>query len=244
MEKTALVTGGVRGIGRSVALELAAGGYSVAVNYVNSEKKAREIAEEIQAHGVEALAIKADVSREDQVEEMIGQIKKAWGRLDVLVNNAGITRDSLFIRTSREDWKKTMEVNLDGAFFCSREAAKLMCKKRFGRIINLSSVVGLTGNIGQAAYSASKSALTGLTKTLAKELAGRNVTVNSVAPGFIETEMTQELEEKMKEAILERIPAGRFGYAEEVASFIACLASKESGYITGQTFVIDGGLSL
>lgn len=244
MTKTALITGGTRGIGRAVTLELAAAGYQVAVNYVSSEDAARSLEEEVGALGAEILLCQGDVSSSEEAAEVVENVKKRFGRLDVLVNNAGISRDNLLLRTTDEDLQRTMEVNLYGSFYCARAAARIMNKNRFGRIINMSSVVGLTGNVGQSAYSASKGALVGFTKSLAKELASRNVTVNAVAPGFIDTEMTGALDEEVRQAIGERIPLKRLGSAAEVARLVSYLASEDAGYITGQTLVIDGGLSL
>ena len=244
MGKIAFVTGGSRGIGKAIAMSLAKEGFRVAINYRSKDEEASAVKQELEAHGQEALALKGNVADAADVARMVSEIEEAWGPVDVLVNNAGINKDNLFLRTKEEDVRNILDVNLMGAFFCAQAVTKKMTKKRWGRIINISSVVGLTGNVGQMAYSASKAAIFGMTKTLAKELSARNITVNAIAPGFIETEMTSVLSESVQEAILDQIPLKRFGQPEEVGALVAYLANEDSGYITGQTIVIDGGMSL
>ncbi len=244
MGKIAFVTGGSRGIGKAIAISLAKEGFRVAINYRSKEKEAVAVKQELESFGQEALALQGNVADSADVARMVSEIEGAWGPVDVLVNNAGINKDNMFLRTKEEDVRNILDVNLMGAFFCAQAVAKKMIKKRWGRIINISSVVGLTGNVGQMAYSASKAAIFGMTKTLAKELSARNITVNAIAPGFIETEMTSGLSESVQEAILGQIPLKRFGQPEEVGALVAYLANEESGYITGQTIVIDGGMSL
>jgi 3-oxoacyl-[acyl-carrier protein] reductase len=244
MGKIAFVTGGSRGIGKAIAMSLAKEGFRVAINYRSKEEEAVAVKLELESFGQEALALQGNVAESADVTRMVAEIESAWGPVDVLVNNAGINKDNMFLRTKEEDVRNIMDVNLMGAFFCAQAVAKKMTKKRWGRIINISSVVGLTGNVGQMAYSASKAAIFGMTKTLAKELSVRNITVNAIAPGFIETEMTTVLPESVKEAILGQIPLKRFGQPEEVGALVAYLAKEDSGYITGQTIVIDGGMSL
>ncbi|WP_338430134.1 3-oxoacyl-[acyl-carrier-protein] reductase [Synechococcus elongatus] len=239
-DRVALVTGASRGIGRAIALELAAAGAKVAVNYASSAGAADEVVAAIAAAGGEAFAVKADVSQESEVEALFAAVIERWGRLDVLVNNAGITRDTLLLRMKRDDWQSVLDLNLGGVFLCSRAAAKIMLKQRSGRIVNIASVVGEMGNPGQANYSAAKAGVIGLTKTVAKELASRGITVNAVAPGFIATDMTSEL---AAEKLLEVIPLGRYGEATEVAGVVRFLAADPAAaYITGQVINIDGGL--
>ena len=225
----ALVTGGSRGIGRAVCLELARRGAAVAVNYAGSSQAAEETAAQCRRLGVEAEVFQADVANPAACEELIAAVKARFGRVDILVNNAGITRDSLLLTAVEEDVSQVLDTNLKGAYFCTKAAAKLMVRQRYGRIVCLSSVVGLRGNPGQTAYAASKAGLLGLTKAAAKELAGRDITVNAVAPGYIQTDMTAVLPDKAKEAMLGTIPKGRPGTPEEVARAVAFFAAPEIG---------------
>jgi 3-oxoacyl-[acyl-carrier protein] reductase len=242
--KTALVTGGSRGIGRATSLRLAQLGARVAVNYVRDEAAALAVVEEIVSAGGEARAFRADVAEHKQAAALIDKAVGAFDRLDVLVNNAGATRDGLLLRMSPRDWEDVLKINLGSAFNCTQAAAKKMIKQRQGTIINISSVVGLTGNAGQANYTAAKAGLIGFTKTAARELSARQIRVNAVAPGFIATEMTEALAEDIKAGIAERIPLRRFGRPEEVADVVAWLASDMSAYLTGQVIVVDGGLAM
>jgi 3-oxoacyl-[acyl-carrier protein] reductase len=239
--QVAVVTGGSRGIGRAVALKLAGEGAAVVVT-ATSVEGAQRTADEIVAAGGKALALKVDVSVAAEVEGLFKEAVTAFGRLDILVNNAGITKDGLLLRMKDADWDAVIDVNLKGAFVCTREAAKIMSKARYGRIVNVSSVVGEMGNPGQANYCASKAGMIGLTKSVAKELARRNVTVNAVAPGFIETDMTQELSEKAKEALQEQIPMGRLGASDDVAAAVLFLVSGGAAYITGHVLSVNGGM--
>ncbi|HIU09847.1 MAG TPA: 3-oxoacyl-[acyl-carrier-protein] reductase [Candidatus Avidehalobacter gallistercoris] len=242
--KKALITGGGRGIGRAIALEFAAAGADVAINYVGSAEEAQDTAAECEKLGVQAFIISADVSKADEVAAMFEQALAQLGRIDILVNNAGITRDALLLRLSDDDYDNVLAVNLRGAFLCMRQAAKLMLKQRSGRIISLSSVVALRGNAGQVNYAASKAGLIGMTKSLARELAGRGVTVNALAPGFIQTAMTDAIPEAAKTQMLAGIPAGRLGQPEDVAAAAHFLASDAAAYITGQVLRVDGGMAM
>ena len=243
--KCALVTGGGRGIGRAVCLELARGGASVAVNYAGSEEAARETVERCLALGApEAFAIRADVAEEQAVAAMLAAVEERLGRIDILVNNAGITRDGLMLRMKDADWDAVLDTNLKGAFHCMRGVYQGMMRRRYGRIINISSVVGLRGNAGQANYSASKAGLSGMSKSMAKELASRGVTVNVVAPGFITTDMTAALPQAAQEALLATIPMKRLGAPEDVARAVAFFAGEESAYLTGQVLCVDGGMAV
>ena len=240
----ALVTGGSRGIGRAICLELARRGAMVAVNYAGGREQALETAEACRALGVRAEIFQADAADPAACEALVQAAREAFGRLDILVNNAGITRDSLLMTAKAEDLDRVLDVNLKGAYFCMKAAAKIMVRQRYGRIVNLASVVGLRGNPGQTAYAASKAGLLGLTKAAAKELAGRNITVNAVAPGFITTDMTGALPEKAREAMLSTVPMARPGEPAEVARAAAFFAEKENGYITGQVLCVDGGMAV
>ena len=240
----ALVTGGGRGIGRAICLELAKAGFDVCINYAASSAAAEQTAEECKAFGVQAVALQADVTNPAECQTLVDTAAKTFGRLDVLVNNAGVNADKLILRMQEADFDKVIDTNLKGAFFCSKAACKLMMRQRYGRIINLSSVVGLHGNAGQSNYAASKAGLIGLTKSLAKEFAARGVTVNAVAPGFIETDMTAAMPEAAKTAVLAAVPAGRIGAPAEVAHAVAFLASEEAAYITGQVLCVDGGMGM
>lgn len=239
--KVAIVTGASRGIGRAIALALASEGADVVVNYASSSSAAEKVVEEITAKGVgSAIAVAADVSKTDQVDTLLNTVMEKWNRVDVLVNNAGITRDTLLLRMKPEDWQAVIDLNLTGVFLCTRVVSKVMLKQRSGRIINIASVAGQMGNPGQANYSAAKAGVIGFTKTVAKELASRGITVNAVAPGFISTDMTSNLK---SEEILKFIPLGRYGEAEEVAGLVRFLAADAAaGYITGQTLNVDGGM--
>jgi 3-oxoacyl-[acyl-carrier protein] reductase len=240
-DKVAIVTGASRGIGRATALALAAAGAQVVVNYARSSPAADEVVAQITAQGGSAIALQADVSDADQVDALIKATLDQWGRVDVLVNNAGITRDTLLLRMKPEDWQAVIDLNLTGVFLCTRAVSKIMLKQRSGRIINIASVAGLMGNPGQANYSAAKAGVIGFTKTIAKEMASRGVTVNAVAPGFIKTDMTEDLPNT--EEILKYIPLGRYGEADEVAGLIRFLAADPAAaYITGQVLTIDGGM--
>lgn len=240
--KIALVTGASRGIGRSIALELAKTGAYVIVNYSSSPEAAQETLNAIREAGSDGELLKFSVQDSQAVENAFDGIKSRHGQLDILVNNAGISKDGLVLRMKDEEWLTTLGVNLNGSFFCARAAARLMLKSKWGRIINISSVVGEMGNAGQVPYVSSKAGIIGMTKALARELASRNVTVNAVAPGFIETDMTAALDEKVRAEHMKSIPLGRYGQGEEVAKLVAFLASDSAGYITGQTISINGGM--
>ncbi|MBD2256847.1 3-oxoacyl-[acyl-carrier-protein] reductase [Pseudanabaena sp. FACHB-2040] len=239
--QVAIITGASRGIGRAVALSLATEGASVVVNYASSSGAAEELVTQITHQGGSALALQADVSKVDQVDALVAATLEKWGRVDILVNNAGITRDTLLLRMKPEDWQAVIDLNLTGVFLCTRAVAKTMLKQRSGRIINIASVAGQMGNPGQANYSAAKAGVIGFTKTIAKEMASRGVTVNAVAPGFITTDMTDGLSNT--EDILKFIPLGRFGKPEDIAGMVRFLAvDPAAAYITGQTFNVDGGM--
>lgn len=239
--QVAIVTGASRGIGRAIALQLAAQGANVVVNYASSATAAENVVAEITAAGSQALAIQADVSQADQVDTLINTVQEKFKRIDILVNNAGITRDTLLLRMKPEDWQAVIDLNLTGVFLCTRAVSKIMLKQRSGRIINITSVAGQMGNPGQANYSAAKAGVIGFTKTVAKELASRGITVNAVAPGFITTDMTSNLTNG--EDILKYIPLGRYGQPEEVAGMVRFLAADPAAaYITGQVFNVDGGM--
>ncbi|MCP3739060.1 3-oxoacyl-[acyl-carrier-protein] reductase [Rossellomorea sp. BNER] len=240
--KTALVTGGSRGIGKEIALELARLGANVAVNFAGSEAKANEVVDEIKTMGRDALAIQCNVADADSVQTMVKEVISHFGSLDILVNNAGITRDNLIMRMKETEWDDVINTNLKGVFLCTKAATRQMMKQRSGRIINISSIVGVSGNPGQANYVAAKSGVIGLTKTTAKELAPRGITVNAVAPGFIATDMTDELSEEVKAEMQKQIPLTRFGEPKDIAKAVAFLASGDASYMTGQTLHVDGGM--
>lgn len=242
MTKSALVTGASRGIGRSIALQLAEEGYNVAVNYAGSKEKAEAVVEEIKAKGVDSFAIQANVADADEVKAMIKEVVSQFGSLDVLVNNAGITRDNLLMRMKVQEWDDVIDTNLKGVFNCIQKATPQMLRQRSGAIINLSSVVGAVGNPGQANYVATKAGVIGLTKSAARELASRGITVNAVAPGFIVSDMTDALSDELKEQMLTQIPLARFGQDTDIANTVAFLASDKAKYITGQTIHVNGGM--
>ncbi|EYP33140.1 3-oxoacyl-[acyl-carrier-protein] reductase [Staphylococcus aureus DAR1174] len=242
MTKSALVTGASRGIGRSIALQLAEEGYNVAVNYAGSKEKAEAVVEEIEAKGVDSFAIQANVADADEVKAMIKEVVSQFGSLDVLVNNAGITRDNLLMRMKEQEWDDVIDTNLKGVFNCIQKATPQMLRQRSGAIINLSSVVGAVGNPGQANYVATKAGVIGLTKSAARELASRGITVNAVAPGFIVSDMTDALSDELKEQMLTQIPLARFGQDTDIANTVAFLASDKAKYITGQTIHVNGGM--
>ncbi len=240
--KTVFVTGGSRGIGKEVALKFAENGYNVVINYVSSKTNVQELISEFENKGVKALVMQADVTDKEAIEEVVKKAIEEFGAIDVLINNAGITRDNLLMRMSEEEFDKVIEINLKGTYIVTKAVTKYMMKKRKGSIINLSSVVGVAGNAGQCNYSASKAGIIGFTKSIAKELASRNIRSNAVAPGFIETDMTAVLSDEVKENIHNQIPLKRMGTAEEVANLIYFLGSDESSYITGQVINVDGGM--
>lgn len=243
--KAAIVTGSSRGIGRIIALELAQRGCQVAVNYVkfgNNEEQALEVVSEITSSGGTACAVAADVSQAREVEEMTRTVLDRFGRIDILVNNAGITRDALLLRLEESDWDSVLNINLKGTYNCCKSVLRTMMKQRFGRIVNIASVVGIAGNAGQTNYAASKAGIIGFTRSLAREVASRNITVNAVAPGFIETDMTKVLTSQQQEALLKTIPLQRLGKPEDVAAAVIFLLSGGASYITGQTIAVDGGM--
>lgn len=243
-QRVALITGGSRGIGRAIAYRFAASGIKVAVNYVAREDAAREVVDQITRDGGSAFALQADVTRPDDVEALIKGVEDRWGPVDILVNNAGTIKDSLLIRMGLDDFDDVLSLNLRATFLCTRLALRRMVRNRWGRVINIGSVVGIAGNVGQANYSAAKAAVIGFTKSVAKEVGTRNITVNCVAPGYITTDIVEGLPADLKERILERVHMRRFGDAREVADLVGFLAADEASYITGQVIAIDGGLSL
>lgn len=240
--KTVLVTGGSRGIGKEVALKFAENGYNIVINYVSDKTDVKKLEEEFNEKGVKSLILKADVSKVEEVDELVKKAIEEFGQIDVLVNNAGITKDNLLMRMSEEEFDKVIEINLKGTYLVTKAVTKYMMKKRSGSIVNLSSVVGVAGNAGQCNYSASKAGIIGFTKSVAKELASRNIRANAVAPGFIETDMTSVLTDAVKENIYNQIPLKRMGNAKEVAELIYFLGSEKSSYITGQVINVDGGM--
>ncbi|MGP1586354.1 MAG: 3-oxoacyl-[acyl-carrier-protein] reductase [Schwartzia sp. (in: firmicutes)] len=238
----ALVTGASRGIGRAVALALAAEGASVALNFAGNVAAAEAVKGEIERSGGKALLVPADVSNETAVEDMVKTVAETFGGIDILVNNAGITRDGLLLRMKEADWDAVLDTNLKGVFLCAKAVSKLMMKKRYGRIVNMASVVGLVGNASQANYAAAKAGVIGFTKAMAKEMASRGITVNAIAPGFIHSDMTDVLPDKVKEAMLAGIPLGRAGEPDDVAKAALFLAADQAAYITGQVLQVDGGM--
>jgi len=242
MAKTALITGSSRGIGRAIAIKLAKSGFDVMINYSGNEEKALQVKAECMALGQKAAIFKANVGSQEDVSKLVAATIEAFGSIDVLVNNAGITRDNLMLRMSEADFDEVIDVNLKGVFYLTKQVSKLMFKKRSGKIINITSVSGVTGNIGQANYAASKAGVIGLTKTVAKELAARGICVNAVAPGFIQTDMTDVLGNDLKTKIQETVPLKRLGTPEDIAEMVGFLAGDGASYITGQIFHVDGGL--
>jgi 3-oxoacyl-[acyl-carrier protein] reductase len=240
--KVAVVTGAGRGIGRAIALKLAQLGASIVIDYRSSAKEAEELISEIRNNGGKAEMVQADVSSFEEAEKVIKFAVESFGKLDILVNNAGITKDTLLLRMKEEDFSKVLDVNLKGVFNCTKHASAIMLKQKSGRIINISSVIGLIGNAGQANYAAAKAGIIGFTKSIAKELGSRGITVNAIAPGFITTDMTEVLSDKVKEKLLENVPLKRLGSPEDVANLAAFLASENASYITGQVINVDGGM--
>ncbi len=242
--RNALVTGASKGIGRGIALRLAEMGVNVAVNYNTSAEAASQVEAEVREAGVESLTVRADVSDLQQVKAMVDRVQKEWGHVDILVNNAGIIDDGLLVRMSDDSWERVIDTNLNGTFYCTRAALRTMLRRRWGRIINIGSVVGLRGNPGQANYTASKAGIIGFSKALAKEVATRNITVNTVAPGYLETETTAVLTDEQKAYWLSVIPQGHFGDVDDIAHLVAFLASDKAKYITGQAISVDGGMAV
>jgi len=240
--QVAMVTGGRRGIGFTIAQVLGENGARVAINDVAPQEEIEKAVEELKEQGIEARGYIADVTKKEEIKTVVQDIINTWGQIDILVNNAGITRDALLVRMKDEDWKAVLEVGVQGVYYCTKEVLRYMMKKRYGRIINISSVVGVMGNAGQTNYSTAKAAILGFTKSLAREVATLGITVNAVAPGFINTEMTKKLPEEVREVWLQQVPLRRWGEPEEVAQVVAFLASRAAGYITGQTIHVNGGL--
>lgn len=242
--KIAIVTGASRGIGKAVAIDLAKNGANIVINYVNNQNSAMDTKEKCEALGAKVLLVKGNVSSSKDCKDIVDKALEEFGRVDILVNNAGITRDGLAMRMSDEDFEAVIDTNLNGVFYMMKEVARPMMKQRFGRIVNMSSVTGLTGNVGQVNYAAAKAGVIGMTKTLAKELATRGITVNAVAPGYIDTDMTQAIGDSQAEAITSAIPVGRKGNPEDIAYAVSFLASERAGYITGEVIRVDGGLAI
>lgn len=242
--KCAVITGASRGIGKSIAIKFAKEGANIVINYRNNEEEALKVKKELEDLGSKILVVKADISELKQAENLIKEAKKEFGRVDILVNNAGITKDNLIIRMKEEDFDNVIRINLKGAFNCLKAVTPIMLKQKCGKIVNMSSVVGVVGNPGQVNYCASKAGLIGMTKSLAKEIGSRNITVNAIAPGFIDTDMTKVLSEEQKKNILSQVPLNRFGNVEDIANLALFLASENSNYITGQVIHVDGGMAM
>lgn len=240
--KVAIVTGGSRGIGQAIAIRLASAGADVIIFYTSNQSAAEETVAKIQEAGRKGIALQVDVASSEHVDRAMKEVLASFGRIDILVNNAGVTRDNLLVRMKEEDWDHVIDVNLKGVFLCTKAVARPMMKQRCGRIINISSVVGVSGNPGQANYVAAKAGVIGLTKSNAKELSGKGITVNAIAPGFIETDMTSVLDQETRDKLLNEIPLGRFGAPNDIAEAVTFLASDAAGYITGQTIHVDGGM--
>lgn len=243
-DKVAIVTGASRGIGRAVAIKLASYGAKVVVNYCGSKEKAEEVVALIIENGGTALAYQGDVTNSEVVKQMFEDVIKEFGSIDILVNNAGITRDNLIMKMTDEEFDSVIDTNLKGVYYCLKQVSRIMLKQKSGRIINMSSVIGIIGNAGQVNYAAAKAGIIGMTKSLAKELGSRGITVNAIAPGFIKSDMTDKLSDSVKEGALSQIPLKRFGEVEDIAEAVAFLASDKAGYITGQTLRIDGGMGM
>lgn len=242
--KCAVITGASRGIGKSIAIKFAKEGANIVINYRNNEEEALKVKKELEDLGSKTLVVKADISELKEAENLIKEAKKEFGRVDILVNNAGITKDNLLIRMKEEDFDNVIKINLKGAFNCLKSVTPIMLKQKYGKIVNMSSVVGVIGNPGQVNYCASKAGLIGMTKSLAREIGSRNITVNAIAPGFIDTDMTKVLNEDQKKNILSQVPLNRFGSVEDIANVALFLASENSNYITGQVIHVDGGMAM
>ena len=240
--RVSLVTGGSRGIGRAIALQFADQGLRVAVNYINNRAAADEVVKLIESVGTSAVAIQGNVTQRADVERIFAETAEALGPVEILVNNAGIISDSLLMRMSDEDWDSVIDLDLRSVFLCTREAIRTMLRSRWGRVINIGSVVGLRGNAGQANYAAAKAGMVGFTQSIAKEVASRNITVNCVAPGYVETDIVEDLPPELKQSIMDRVPVGRFGFPEEIAAMVGFMASDAASYVTGQAIAVDGGL--
>ena len=240
--RVALITGGSRGIGRAIALQFANQGLRIAVNYISNQAAAGNVVKSIEDAGCSAVAVQGDVTKSDDVERIFAETADALGPVEILVNNAGIIKDSLLVRMSDEDWDSVIDLDLRSVFLCTRAAIRTMVRSRWGRIINIGSVIGLRGNAGQANYAAAKAGMVGFTQSIAKEVASRNITVNCVAPGYVETDIVEDLPKELKQLIMDRVPLGRFGQPSEIAGMVGFLASDAASYITGQAIAVDGGL--